>query len=373
VNVRSALLLGSLALAAACTREPPRASPPAPFIATRGAVAIADPARVPVAFTTTVAALAPPLPAPPITGRVTTVETLSAPLYAPLVGRVAELRVRLGDRVKPGDRMVFVRSAELPNFEREVRAAELAVQTKAAFAARVKQLVDERAAPANDLTIADAELAEARLAVQAARSRLHSLAVDASEDDAYWVVATRRGTVVQLDAAPGTVVGPERDRPIATVADLDEVLVLGDLPQRDAVGLHAGVAVRVSYPGSTHEPVTGALEVVSEVVDPVRQTVPIRVRVPNTTRFLKPNAYVDLVLLPDGEAPSVQVPTSAVVSDGLDAVVFVESAPGELHRRRVELRRQTRARTEIVRGLAAGERVVYLGALLLLNAVKAEG
>ncbi len=373
MNVRLSILTLALALGAACARSASEPGASAPFVATRGAIAIVDPARVPVTFTTTIATLATPLPSPPITGRVTTVETLSAPVYAPLVGRVAELRVRLGDRVKPGDHLAFVRSAELPNFEREVRAADLAVETKAAFAARVKQLVDERAAPANDLTVAEAELAEARLAAQAALSRLHSLAVDASEDNAYWVVATRRGTIVQLDAAPGTVVGPERDRPIATVADLDEVLVLGDLPQRDAVGLHAGVPVLVSYPGSTHEPVTGTLEVVSEVVDPVRQTVPIRVRVPNTTRFLKPNAYVDLVLLSEGEVPSVQVPTSAVVSDGLDAVVFVETAPGELHRRRVELRRQTRARTEIIRGLAAGERVVHVGALLLLNAVKAEG
>jgi cobalt-zinc-cadmium efflux system membrane fusion protein len=199
------------------------------------------------------------------------------------------------------------------------------------------------------------------------------LSVAQAGDNTYWVLANRSGTVTQLDATPGKQVGPDKDKPVATVADLDEVFVLGDVPQRDALGLSPGMTARVSFPGSATPPIEGTVETVSEVVDPERQTVPIRVRMKNSERKLRPNAYVEMTFPPRGDGPVVQVPADAVVSDGAEAVVFVETAPGTFRRRHVQLGRQSRDKVEIASGLKAGERVVVTGALLLLNAIDIGG
>ncbi|MEO5728662.1 MAG: efflux RND transporter periplasmic adaptor subunit, partial [Byssovorax sp.] len=249
----------------------------------------------------------------------------------------------------------------------------LAIQTRQAMVERTRQLVESRAGAQNDLIVAESELAEAKLAAHAAGAKLSSLQIAQSGDTTYWVLATRSGTVVQLDAAPGKQVGPDKDKPVATVADLDEVLVLGDVPQRDAVMLTAGMKALVSFAGSTSAPIEGVVETVSEVVDPERQTVPIRVRVKTGERKLRPNAYVDLTFTPSGDAPVVQVPAEAVVSDGAASVVFVETEPGVFRRRPVQLGRQTKEKAEIASGLAAGERVVTSGALLLLNSLDVQG
>ena len=68
----------------------------------------------------------------------------------------------------------------------------------------------------------------------------------------------------------------------------------------------------------------------------------------------------------------LRVPTDAVVSDGLQSVVFVQTAPGRFRRTEVTVGRQRDGVTEIRGGLTAGERVVSRGALLLLNALSVE-
>jgi cobalt-zinc-cadmium efflux system membrane fusion protein len=192
-------------------------------------------------------------------------------------------------------------------------------------------------------------------------------------DNGYWIVAARSGTVVQLDAQPGQEVGPNREHPVVTVADLDEVLVLADVPQRDTPGLRHGLTVRVAIPGRDGAPLAGALETVSEVVDPERQTVPVRIHVANRERLLRPNAFVEATFAVDERHQVLQVPTESVVTDGLQSVVFVEGEPGAFHRRAVTLGRHSSERTEILSGLKPGERVVTRGALLLLNAIDLEG
>lgn len=326
----------------------------------------------PVRFGTAVATLEPPLAVPPVTAHVVTVRDLTARSFAPLAGRVADVHVRLGDRVAKGAKLVLVRTAELPTLQRDLHAAELSARTKQALVERTQMLVESRAASQNDLVVAQSELEQAQLKAQAAAAKLQSLSVDQAGDNAYWLLASREGTVVQLEAEPGMQVGPDRIEPIATVADLREVLVVGDLPQRDAAGVRPGLPATVRIPGSTGANFAGRIESVSEVVDPDRQTVPVRVLVPNPEHLLRPNAYVELEIAPQADTPLVQVPAVAVVSDGADAVVFVEEESGGFRRRPVELGRQTRDRVEITSGLAAGEPVVVNGALLLLNAIDVE-
>jgi cobalt-zinc-cadmium efflux system membrane fusion protein len=82
---------------------------------------------------------------------------------------------------------------------------------------------------------------------------------------------------------------------------------------------------------------------------------------------------VNVTFMPPGDEKLVEVPAAAVVSDGAQSVVFVETEPGTFHRRPVEVGRQSRERAEITAGLKPGERVVTSGALLLLNALNVEG
>jgi membrane fusion protein, heavy metal efflux system len=329
-------------------------------------------ARSVMKFETVAVELGPPLARPPVTARVATLEDRTAPSFAPLDGRVERVAVHIGDHVKEGDRLVLVRSGDLAGLQRDLEAARLAIATKRALLDRLNLLTESRAVSQNELLVAQSELNEARLSAAAAEARLRSLTVRREGDTGYWVLATRSGTVVQLDATPGKQVGPDKDRPVATVADLGEVLVLADVPQRDASTLRPGLPVSIEVPGAG-APVPGAIEVVSDVMDAERQTVPVRVRAPNRELKLRPHAFVNAVFGPAAEGAVMQLPSEAVVSDGATSVVFVETAPGAFRRRPVTLGRQSKDRVEITGGLEPAERVVVRGALLLLNAIDSHG
>jgi cobalt-zinc-cadmium efflux system membrane fusion protein len=316
--------------------------------------------------------LGDPLPGPSFAARVTTLESLTSPSFPPLAGRVRETLVHIGDPVEQGARLVRIQTPDLPTLEGELAAAKLAVQTKAATVEKLEQMVEARLAAERELVVARAELAEARLQAKTAKARLRSLSLDRSRDSSYWILANRSGTVVQLDAALGLRVGPDQSQPVATVADLDEVLVITDLPQREAQRVQPGATARVHVPGSMEEPLTGTVELVSDLVDPDRQTVPLRIRVANVDRRLRPNAYVDVSLEPTAREPVVRVTAGAVVRDGSRTVVFVATGDNAYHAREVELGRRTKDEVEVVRGLRPGEKIVTTNALLLLNAIDLE-
>jgi cobalt-zinc-cadmium efflux system membrane fusion protein len=367
--MRSSRLL-PLVLALGCARESPVPPPPA-FSVEADAVRLHAGVARPLRFPTVQAELGAPLPGPPVTARVTTVPALTAPSFAPLEGRVAAVKVKLGDLVEHGDRLVLVQTTELPVLNHALAAAKLEVRTRAAIVARMQRLVESRVGSEHDLIIARSELAEAELAVKTAGSRLRSLAVEPEGDGAYWILANRTGTVVQLDATQGLQVGPDSARPVATIADLRELLIVGDAAQRDAAGLRPGITAEVRPAGSVRPPVSGVLEAVSQIIDPERQTVPLRVHVVNDGS-LRPNAYVELRFAPPPEARALLIPAAAVVSDGASSVVFVEEAPNLLRRRAIEVGRSSETTVEVVSGLRDGERVVTGGALLLRNAIDVE-
>jgi cobalt-zinc-cadmium efflux system membrane fusion protein len=367
---RASTYASLLALAALLADGCAQPTPPKPTAAYQvGGNVVSVLRDTPIRFEIAVAASGPALPLSPVTARVTTVDALTSPSFAPLSGRVVESKVRLGDHVQKGQPLVQIRAADLAALEHDVQAAKLAVQTDAARVERMRALVDSRAGSENDLLVAQSELSQAHLAQKAAEARMSSLQVKRSDDTAYWILAARGGTVVQLDATPGLQVGPEHGTPIVTISDLAEVLVVGDVPQRDAIDLSVGTAAQIYPAGPSSDPIVGAIEAISEVVDAERQTVPVRVRVDNAARKLRPNSFVDLSLASTHARTTVLVPTVAVVRDGPDAVVFVQRAAGQFERRAVVLGRQDHEQVEISAGLRPGEHVVTTSALLLLNAI----
>jgi cobalt-zinc-cadmium efflux system membrane fusion protein len=234
---------------------------------------------------------------------------------------------------------------------------------------RVKRMVELRAASQNDLLVAESELAEAELAVTSARTRLASLNIRVADAGGYWVIAQREGIVVQLDAAVGKEVGPDKDRPVATVADIDEVQVLADLPPHEAGHVAVGDLADIREAGDQKVVAIGKVEMVSQVLDQERQTIPVRIRVKNNPPVLRPHAFVEVILVPRKGQTTVVVPAEAIVSDGARSAVFAELRAGSYQRRYVRLGNRTREQVEVLSGLDAGSRIVTRGAVLLLSAL----
>lgn len=318
----------------------------------------------------------PPVPAP---ARVAVDEARSAPIYAPLAGRVERVDVQLGQKVKPGDRLLAIRSSSLPEIGREVESARAALGVKQAMADRVRDLVGLRAVPEKDLILAEQEKREAELNLKAAEGKRKSLRLSALDDSGlYWVTATKSGTVVERRALVGMEVGPDRADPLLSVADLQQVIVVADVLERDTAGLKVGQTAKITDVALGGESVQGSIEYIAQLVDPARRTVAVRLRVPNPEHKLRPNAFAQVTFAPAAAGETrIVVPAEAIVTDDQKSVVFVKrELPGgatRLERREVVVGRVRDEKAEIVSGLQDGESYVARGALLLLNALDLAG
>jgi cobalt-zinc-cadmium efflux system membrane fusion protein len=315
-----------------------------------------------------IAAEKPPIPPLPAPARVTFDELRTSAVGAPLSGRIESLEVRTGDRVEKGARLFSMRSGAFADLRRDVEAAHAEAITKHRVADRVRELVNLEAAAKKEELAAEAEAHEADLAVAASSAKLASLKVTGRGQNLFWVVAPRRGTVVELEANPNQEVTPDRDRPLLRISDLDEVMVLADVQEADAGDIRRGMQVDVRTLSGAGK--TGVVEQIAEVVDPVRRTVAVRVRVPNQDRILRPNAMAEIIFQAVSDQQRMRLPSDAIVTDGPRRVVFLAKDGGRLERVQVATGRERDGETEILTGLVAGQRYVARGALLLLNQIE---
>jgi cobalt-zinc-cadmium efflux system membrane fusion protein len=361
-----------LCLAWLLLRGREHAAPAKPTITVQGTtLRIADNAPQWRYVELSVAQEAQALPPPPVPGRVDFDEKRTASLSAPLAGRVERVLVRVGDRVKEGDRLFNVRSAAWADLEREMASARANVEVKRRIAARTRELVDIRAAPEKDALASEADLHEAELGARASAAKRASLRIAPEGENLFWVVAPRAGTVVDLDVVASQEVQPSGDKPLIRISELGEVLVMADVQESDAYDLKVGgeVAIHTRSGGANR---VGTVDRISEVVDPKRRTVEVRIRAANEDRALRPNAFVDVELQTEPGRRRVRVPAEAVVTDGQSSVVFVSRGEGKLERLAVVPGRQRGGEIELRSGLEPGTRYVSKGAILLLNQLTLE-
>jgi RND family efflux transporter MFP subunit len=299
--------------------------------------------------------------------RFTVDESLAAKVGTPLAGRVSTVYVVLGQTVKAGQPLFSVTSPDVAGLraEREKSAVGLDV-AKAAYE-RVKAMVDAKALPAKDAIESDQQLREASLSLRLAETKLRSLKVSSRGDNEFTVVSPRDGVVIEKNVLPSQQV--EGGAPLVSVADLSTVRVAADLFEADASGIVKGTKALVTSPSLPGFQVETEIEMVSSVADPERHTVPVWVRLPNADGRIRPNAYAEVRLATAPQPGTLEIPTSALVSDGAHQYVYVQESPGHFVRRPVVAGSSRDDRLLIYQGLKPGDVVVEQGAVLLDNQI----
>jgi cobalt-zinc-cadmium efflux system membrane fusion protein len=312
----------------------------------------------------------PPLPAP---ARVTVDERKAQPIFSQLPGRIERVMVQLGESVKAGTPLLSIRSTSLPDLKRDADLARSSVVLKQATVDRLKDLVALKAVPEKELLSAEQELNEAHLALTTSGGKQKALRLGGLDGSGLFMIrADGPGTVVERHALVGMEVGPEKDEPLVFLAQLDEVVVIADLVDSEAQLVSLGATASIRLSGNNTDAFEGKVEYVGRLVDPLRHTVAVRIRVDNKNGKLRPNAFAR-VIFPPASHQLVVVPSEAVVTDDDKSVVFVKQSESggstTIHKRTVQLGRSRDGKVELLSGLQAGETYVSKGALLILNAI----
>jgi len=297
----------------------------------------------------------------------------STSVLAPISGPVTSILVQPGAEVRKGQPLAYVSS---PDFAAAVASYRKALATYG-NAKRVAdldaQLFQNDAIAHRDLEQAQTDAANAQADVEASTGQLRALGVDpqaavaanASGQQVQGIIrAPITGTLVERLITAGQLL-QAGTTPCFTIADLSKVWVMANIFPADlarvAVGDRADIATSAS---PAHFP--GTIDYIAALVDPNTKATEVRILVPNPSRFLRRDMYVEVGIQSRRQAQGILIPVAAVLrDDDNQPFVFLQRPDGRYLRRDVQLGERVGDRYAVASGLAPGERIVSEGGLFL--------
>ena len=258
-----------------------------------------------------------------------------------------------GATVRRGQPLLAVYSPDLVTAQEEYAVAveTLKAMRDASPEARasMQSLVDGGLQRLRNWDIADADLADLR----AGKGAKRALPLRSQAD----------GVVIEMMARAGMRFMP--GEALFQIADLSSVWVVANVFEQDLSLVQTGQTAAVSlaaYPGRTF---TGKVTFVYPTVEPETRTARIRIELPNKDGLLKPDLYGTVEIAAGETVAAVSIPESAVLDSGTRQIVLIELGGGAFEPREVELGSRGDGYVAVLKGLAAGERVVVNGNFLI--------
>lgn len=185
------------------------------------------------------------------------------------------------------------------------------------------------------------------------------------------IVAPSSGVVAELVAREGMTVSP--GMMLARINGLASVWALAELPESQAALVRPGSQVEARSPGVPGAVFRGSVQALLPDVNPTTRTLKARVQFANPEGRLVPGLFVTMQFMDMRAEKALLVPTEAVIQTGRRAVVMVAEDGGRFAPVDVETGLETGGRTEIKRGLKAGQRVVVSSQFLIDSEASLKG
>ena len=299
-------------------------------------------------------------------GRLVWNEDRTVRVFAPFGGRVTAIAVKLGDRVKSGQTLAVLAAPELGVAQAEARKAENDYTLAQKNLTRIAELAKAGVAPAKDLQQAQADLSRAQAERARTREKLKLYGKTGTVDQTLQLKTPIEGVVVERNLNPGQEIRPDSqgDKPLFTVSDPSQLWFLLDVAEKDIGLVKPGTEMRLQSTSLGDDEVRGTVTNVADLVDPQTRSVKVRGVVGATDERLKAEMFVVgkiKVAAPGG----FLVPARGVYLRGEQHYAFVDQGNGRYERRALKLGPLAAGNQVVLQGLAATDKVVVEGSLLL--------
>jgi len=301
-----------------------------------------------------------------IPARVVANPTRVVQVFPPLSGRLVRFSVLPGQAVQAGQVIAVLQSGDIAQARSDFEKAKIQVLLADQALNRGKLLLQHQVLAKADYHQLVATDDAAHSEQERARQLIHELGFSENSNSDEAPIRAPIGGVV-LDT--GTAVGEwqrslDNATPLATIANLDRVWVLGDAYQSDLASIRVGRPVTVKFPAYPGLSMEGKVDNLSQSLDPSTLAVKVRVVLANPQMKLKPQMFAN-ILVDRSSTEGFLVPASSVIHENNYDSVFVQTSPGKYERRPVKIGQMQQQDDVVLSGLHDGDQVVTLGAALL--------
>ena len=197
-----------------------------------------------------------------------------------------------------------------------------------------------------EVALAQSRLAQAMAARTAAANRL----------DQFNLRAPSAGTVISRVADPGNTAQP--GQAILTLVSGNETRIQASVDEKNLNFIKLGQSARATADAFTDRPFNATLTYIAPAVDAQRGTIDLKLRVDNALDFLRPDMTVSVEIITAQVSQAVKLPSDAVRRDATGATYALISRDGLATRVNVTTGLRGTGTTQIVKGLAPGDRVI---------------
>lgn len=278
-----------------------------------------------------------------LTGSVEPVQT--ARLASPAEGPVENITVREGDRVRAGDALLYIGRKQ--GAEAAIASLEEELAKETDNLRRTRQLVENRALPAESLD-------QARAAMENVRARMVQAEESAGD---YIVSAPWDGVVSRLEVRTGEFAAPRSV--LVEIYDPGSLVIRAAVPEKHAAAIQVGMQVDIRLDAYPEKFVQGRIARAYPYLESRLRTRTVEIATEPPMDLL-PGMFARLQIWLKTADDAVAVPGEAVVSTPEGEAVFVLEN-GKALRRMVTTGIQEKNRIQIAAGIKAGEKVIVAG------------
>ncbi len=288
-------------------------------------------------------------------------------------GRVVKVHVDVGQDVKKDALLALLHSTDLGVAEGAYLKAKAKLNEAELAYERARDLHEHKAVSLAELQRREAEMKTARAEARETQNRLELLGVPRQElerlDREHTIKADVPmrapfdGRVIMRNITRGEVV--ETHQKLFTVADLSDVWVVGNVPEKDVQFIRKDRRVDVIVSAYPHAIFPGTITYIGDVLDPATRTMRLRVTVPNPDRLLKPEMFATVRVYAAPTPDALTVPLAAVQNGPSGKMLFVQRGANEFDVRTVKLGDEQGEVVTVLDGVSAGEQVVTKGSFVL--------
>jgi len=171
------------------------------------------------------------------------------------------------------------------------------------------------------------------------------------------------GRVMNIGVREGQYVTPKDE--LYMIADLSRIWVYVDVYEDDLPWLKIGDQAELQVRAAPGKKFIGAVSFIHPVLNPKTRTVRVRLAFDNPDLLLKPGMFANVVLHVDPRADALIVPAEAIVRSGGREQLFIAKGEGKFEPRDVVLGISAAGYTQVLEGVAVGERVVTSSQFLI--------
>jgi len=306
-------------------------------------------------------------------GKVSVNETRLAHVGSRISGRAVAVSANPGDNVEKGQSLAIIDSPELGEAQSQYLKAATNLGVAEKSYERAKMLLEGKVVSTGEFQRREGEYLSAKTEAKAAEDRLHLLGMTNEEISAIGKGHTINSRVPIYSPIPGTIIEKhltlgevlEPVKPLFVIADLSNLWVIADVPERDIPKIKKGQRVAITVSPYPEKVFSGKIGYVSETIDPETRTIKVRAELGNPGRMLKPEMFATIKISTMEKENVLVIPVSAIQREGENTIVFVSRRGNAFEKRMVAIGPEMDGFHQVISGLKGGESVVTAGAFTL--------